>query len=278
MEKNIQYGQQDWGRIIMIYVTGCSGLIGKRFLELFEGPVSRISYRDNPEDIFDSHKNSCLIHFAWSCTTRNTYDDFEKFVKNDVINSKKIFDFYSKKNPNGKIIFISSAGGLYTDHERTVDENSTVLSKTLYGDLKLQVENILKTIDCNSIVLRVSNIWGGKQLPSDRVNGLIDKLFSILNTENVVELYTNLNTRIDIIHVDDLVDLIEKCIETDLNIKHDMFVVGSQSLTIKEVLDKITSCGWLNIKLSRRSDRSYLHVENRRASGTFNWKPNHKLI
>jgi nucleoside-diphosphate-sugar epimerase len=262
----------------MIYVTGSNGLIGKRFLELFDGPITKVSYRDNPQDVFESHKNSCLIHFAWSSNTRNTYEEFEKFVKSDVINSKKIFDFYSKKNPNGKIIFISSAGGLYTDYERTVDENTKVNSKTLYGDLKLQVENILKTIDCNSIVLRVSNVWGGKIVSSDRINGLIDKLFNVLNTENTIELYTNLDTRIDIIHVDDLINLIQKCIETDLYIKHDMFVVGSQSLTIKEILDKITSAGYLNIKLSRKESKSYLHVENSRVSTTFNWKPRHKLI
>ena len=262
----------------MIYVTGSNGLIGKRFLELYDGPITKISYRDDPQDVFESHKNSCLIHFAWSSNTRNTYDEFEKFIKSDVINSKKIFDFYSKKNPNGKIIFISSAGGLYTDHERTVDENSTVNSKTLYGDLKLQVENILKTVDCDSIVLRVSNVWGAKFVSKNRVNGLIDKLFSILNTENTIDLYTNLDTRIDIIHVDDLINLIQKCIKNNTNVKHDMFVVGSQSLTIKQILDIISAAGYLNIKLSRRGDKSYLHVENRRVSMAFDWKPEHKLI
>ena len=64
----------------MIYVTGSNGLIGKRFLELCKNPVTKISYRDEPKDVFDSHENSCLIHFAWSSTTRNTYDEFEKFI------------------------------------------------------------------------------------------------------------------------------------------------------------------------------------------------------
>jgi hypothetical protein len=57
-----------------------------------------------------------------------------------------------------------------------------------------------------------------------------------------------------------------------------MFVVGSQSLTIKEILDKITSAGYLNIKLSRKESKSYLHVENSRVSTTFDWKPKYKLI
>lgn len=262
----------------MIYVTGCNGLIGKRFLELSNYPITKVSYRDEPQDVFESHENSSLIHFAWSSTTRNTYDEFEKFIKNDVINSKKIFDFYSKKNPNGKIIFISTAGCLYVNHERTVDENSLVNPNTLYGDLKLQVENILKTVECNTLALRVSNVWGGKSLPSNRINGLVDKLLSSVNTDNVIDLYTNFDTRIDIIHVDDLVYLIEKCIEKNLHIKHDMFVVGSQSLTIKQLLDIITSSGYVNLKLSRKESKSYLHVETSRASTVFEWKPKCKLI
>lgn len=262
----------------MIYVTGSSGLIGKRFLELVEGPITKVSYRDDPQDVFESHEESCLVHFAWSSTTRNTYEEFEKFVKSDVINSKKIFDFYSKKNPNGKIIFISTAGGLYINHERTIDENSLVNPNTLYGDLKLQVENILKTVECNTITLRVSNVWGGKSLPSNRINGLVDKLLSSVNTDNVIDLYTNLDTRIDIIHVDDLIDLIQKCIEKNLNVKNDMFVVGSQSITIKQLLDIITSYGYINLKLSRKQSKSYLHVETFRVSNTFGWKCKNKLI
>ena len=262
----------------MIYVTGCNGLIGKRLLELSNYPITRVSYRDEPQDVFESHENSCLIHLAWSSTTRNTYDELEKFIKNDVINSKKIFDFYSKKNPNGKIIFISTAGGLYVNHERTVDENSLVNPNTLYGDLKLQVENILKTVECNTLTLRVSNVWGGKSLPSNRINGLVDKLLSSVNTDNVIDLYTNFDTRIDIIHVDDLVDLIEKCIEKNFYIKHDMFVVGFQSLTIKQLLDIITSSGYVNLKLSRKKSKSYLHVETSRVSTSFEWKPKCKLI
>lgn len=263
----------------MLYITGSNGLIGTRFIQMYEGPIKKISYRDEvPDNLFESHEKSCLLHLAWSSNTRNTYDEFENFIKSDVINSKKIFDSYSKKNPNGKIIFTSTAGGLYNDYQRTVDENTPVNSKTLYGDLKLQVENVLKTIDCDSVVLRISNVWGSKSVSLTRINGLVDKLFMSLNTDNVVDLYTNLDTRIDIIHVDDVVDLIQKCIGTNLQIKHDMFVVGSQSLTIKEVLDKITSAGYLNIKLSRRKDKSYLHVENLRSSLTFDWKPKHKLI
>lgn len=140
--------------------------------------------------------------------------------------------------------------------------------------IKLQVENI----ECSTLTLRVSNVWGGKPIPKDRINGLVDKLINSLNTENVIELYTTLDTRIDIIHTDDLIDLIQKCIDKNLYLQHEMFVVGSQSLTIKEVLDRITSSGYLNIKLSKNQTKSYLNVENAKVSKVFNWKPKYKLV
>lgn len=262
----------------MIYVTGSSGLIGKRFLELFEGPVTKVSYRDNPQNIFLSHENSCLIHLAWSSTTRNTYDQSETYIKNDLINSKKIFDFYSKKNPNGKIIFISTAGALYTNNKKIVNENSPIKSNTLYSDLKLKVEDILNKVDCKTVILRVSNVWGSNKVSLGRINGLVDKLLNSVDTENIIELYANLDTRIDIIHIDDLIDLIQKCIEIDLVNKHEMFVVGSQSLSIKEILQKIVSIGHLNIKLINRESKYYLNIDNKKVSSIFNWTPKYKLI
>lgn len=263
----------------MIYVTGSSGLVGKRFLELYEGPITTISYRDEPIDLFQFHENSCLIHCAWSSGIRNSYNDYNKFIKYDVINSEKIFNFYSKKNPNGKIIFLSSAPALYTEYKIPVDENFIVNPRTLYGDLKIRVEDILKTIDCRTVALRISNVWGGKELPSNRINGLIDKLFSSINTENVIEIYASLNNGLDIIHVDDVIELIKQCIQKDLDIKHEMFVAGSESVTLKEILDKISSLGYLNIKLHKKDYREgYLNINNNKVSKTFNWKPKIKLI
>lgn len=262
----------------MIYVTGSSGLIGTEFLKRNCKKVKTISYREDPEDLFESHDQSCLIHLAWSSTTRNTYDDIEKVFKSDVINSKKIFEYYSKKNPNGRIIFISSAGGIYVNHNKTVSETSTINPNTLYGECKVQVENILNSICCETISLRVSNVWGGKNLPKNRVNGLVDKLLSILNTDEVVDLYTNLDTRIDIIHVSDLISLIEKCISLQLYKTHEMFVVGSQSLTIKEVLDVVCRSGSLNIKLTTNHIKNYLHVENSRVRTMCDWSPIIKLV
>ena len=260
----------------MIYITGSKGLIGSRFLELYQSDVTPISYRDKVNDVFDTHENSCLIHLAWSSTTRNTYDEFEKVIKNDVINSKTLFDYYVRKNPNGKIIFISSAGDLHLGHNKTVWEEHEPSPHSLYGECKLHVENMLKELSCKTVVLRTSNIWGAK-VSSNRVNGLVDKLLNSMNTDQVVEIFADLKTKIDLIHVDDFIDLLIKVIEKDLEKQHELFLVGRQSISICDIIDIVSKRGSLNLRINQKAEKTYLHIEYSKAKKTFDWEPKHYL-
>lgn len=260
----------------MIYLTGANGLIGSRFLNLYEGEVTKISYRNEVTDVFDSHENSCLIHLAWSSTTRNTYDEFEKIIKNDVTNSKTLFDYYVNKNPNGKIIFISSAGDLHLGYSRTVCEEYEPSPHSLYGECKLHVENMLKELPCKTIVLRTSNIWGAK-VRSDRVNGLVDKLLNSLDTNQVTEIFADLKTKIDLIHIDDFIDLLVKVVKTELKVDHDLFLVGGQSLTISDIIDIVSKRGLLNLRINQKAEKTYLHIENFKVRKAFDWEPKHTL-
>lgn len=260
----------------MIYLTGANGLIGTRFLELYDGEVTPISYRDEVTDVFDSHENSCLIHLAWSSTTRNTYDEFEKVIKNDVTNSKTLFDYYVKKNPNGKIIFISSAGDLHLGHNKTVWEEHEPSPHSLYGECKLHVENMLKELPCKTVVLRTSNVWGAK-VSSNRVNGLVDKLLNSLNTDQIVEIFADLKTKVDLIHVDDFIDLLIKVADKDLEKQHELFLVGRQSVSICDIIDIVSKRGSLNLRINQKAEKTYLHIENSKVRTTFDWQPNHIL-
>ena len=260
----------------MIYLTGANGLIGSRFLKIYDGEVVTISYRDEVTDVFDSHENSCLIHLAWSSTTRNTYDEFEKFIKNDVTNSKTLFDYYIKKNPNGKIIFISSAGDLHLGYERTVCEEHEPSPHSLYGECKLHVESILKELSCKTVVLRTSNIWGAN-VCGNRVNGLVDKLLNSLDTDKVIEIFADLKTRVDLIHIVDFVDLLIKVVNKDLQKQHELFLVGRQSVSICDIIDIVSKRGSLNLRINQKAEKAYLHIENSKVRATFDWQPNHIL-
>ena len=260
----------------MIYLTGSSGLVGRRFRKFCDKNITTISYRDTVYDVFKSHKKSCLVHLAWSSTTRDK--DREK-VNKDIENSRKLFDYYIDKNPNGKIIFVSSAGDMHQNHGGMFCsglENPT--PRTLYGKSKLHVEKVLQLLPCKTVVLRTSNIWGGSEwVDDDRVNGLVDKLFKSLDTDNVVEISANLDTHVDLIHVDDFVSLLIKVIDNDLDKDHELFLVGGQSITIGDIINRISKKGSLNLKLNQKADKSFINVQPFKAQSTFDWKRNHNL-
>ena len=252
----------------MIYLTGANGLVGSRLsVCLGDMKVTKISYRDEVPDVFESHNESYLIHLGWSSTTRAK----DKSIEKDVVNSKKLFELYQKKNPNGHIIFLSTAGDLHRDIE---DDIPTPHS--LYGKCKLHVENILNELECNTTIFRVTNIWGGV-VDKKRVNGLVDKLLTLLDTDESVEIYANLKTVVDIIHVDDIISLIQKTIQCPSLTKHRTFLVGSQNITIYDIIDRVSMRGTLNLKLNQKAEKSYLNIDNSKVKETFDWEPKHYL-
>jgi nucleoside-diphosphate-sugar epimerase len=258
----------------MIYLTGASGLIGKRFREICNKKITFISYRDEVEDVFKSHDKSCLIHLGWSSTTRDT--DEEK-VRKDVWNSQHLFEYYAKKNPQGKIIFVSTAGDMHLDNDyETVSEISLPNPRTLYGRSKLHVEQVLKSINCKTVILRTSNVWGGDVNPH-RVNGLVDKLRVSLNTDNIVEVYADLDTRVDLIHVNDFIDLLIKVVETDIAEDHSLFLVGGQSISLCDIINRVSKHGCLNLKIDQKAEKTYLRISSTKAQITFDWKRKYYL-
>ena len=258
----------------MIYLTGAGGLVGRRFRKLCDKNIATISYRDTVYDVFKSHEKSCLVHLGWSSTTRDK--DREK-VNKDIENSRKLFDYYIDKNPNGKIIFVSSAGDMHQNHGGMFCsglENPT--PRTLYGKSKLHVEKVLQLLPCKTVVLRTSNIWGG-EVNDNRVNGLVDKMFNALDTDKVVEIYANLDTHVDLIHVDDFISLLFKVIDKDLDRNHELFLVGGQSITIGDIINRISKKGSLNLKINQKADKSFINVQPFKAQSTFDWKREYNL-
>ena len=206
----------------MIFLTGANGMIGKRFKELYDKPITNISYRKKvPKNLFELHDQSCLIHLGWSSTTRTSNIDQ---IERDVYNSKKLFEYYLEKNPDGKII-----------------------------------------------TLRVTNVWGGS-IGKNRVNGLVDKLINAVDTDNQLEIYANFETTVNLVHIDDVINLILKTIDIDLDKKHELFLVGGQTVSIYDIISKVSRMGSLNLKINQKErEKTFINVKSLKAKKIFNW-------
>ena len=174
-------------------------------------------------------------------------------------------------NPEGKIIFVSTAGDMH-QNQTWVKESSKPCPRTLYGQAKLLVEKELECgSPCQTVVLRVSNVWGG-DIDEHRVNGLVDKLISSLNTNRTTEIYANLKSEVDLIHVDDLVSLILKVIHHDSPKNHQLFLVGGQSLSICDIIGKVSQRGSLNIKVNQKGkEKTTISLDPSKAETLYQW-------
>ena len=254
----------------MLYVTGASGLLGRKVVERSgDLAIKIISYRDSVPDVFDSHQSSCLLHMGWSSKPGIKDEDI---LNRDVKTSEILFNQYLSKNPKGKIIFTSTAGDMYTDNHPCISTESNVPSpRTRYGECKLQTECILERLNCKSVVLRISNIWGGNP-DSKRQNGLVDKLIRVVNTDEEVQLSVNLSSHIDLIHVDDLVTLIYKIVN-NVSMEHKMFLVGGQSICIWDIIDIVSRKGYLKLKVDQRDkEPTFISIDSSKVKSAFDWE------
>ena len=101
---------------------------------------------------------------------------------------------------------------------------------------------------------------------------------TLLDTDEVVEIYANLKTTVDIIHVDDVVKLILKAILRKNIQKNETFLVGAQNISIYDIIDKVSMRGTLNLKINQKAEKSYLNIDTKIVKESFNWEPKLFLI
>ena len=261
----------------MIYISGSNGLIGTELIKNIQNYIP-ISYRNQYPEI-NFLPNSTLIHLSSSTTPRNSFDELESSFNSDVSIPFKLFQNYLKVNPNGRIIFLSTAGDLHSSEFDIVSNEYTLpIPKSIYGTHKLLLENYTKLLhsqyDFVSIILRITNVYGGK-IDSKRVNGLIDKL--ICNNGEIV-MTSNIKTTVNFIHISDLVNLILKSLNVNLK-GFNLFLVGNKkSISIQDLLEKISIYISPNIVFkNENSNPSYINIDTSKVQKYFNWECNYSI-
>ena len=260
----------------MIYISGSNGLIGRELCKSIAKWIP-ISYRNEVPQI-DFLPNSILIHLSSSTTPRDSFEELQQLFQSNVLIPFRLFENYLKANPNGRIIFLSSAGDLHSSdcHDKISNEDTIAIPKSIYGTHKLLLENYIKQLHerytFSSAIFRTTNVYGGK-IDQNRVNGLIDKLILSTKHNTQITITSNCKTTINLIHISDLNDLILKSLEADLRGFNLFLVGGLSSISIEDVINKIQVHKPLNlIYKNENSKPSYINIDTTKAQKYFNWK------
>ena len=281
-----------------IAILGASGFIGKNIYDVIKSEYLKVVTlgRSSNCDIFldlndfssivnalETCKPNILIHAA-SPSVQNIYrksnqlntDWAEKSLQSEIIGSSILFNTAASLGVE-KIIYLSSAA-IYgeNDDKSPFIEHLHINPNTLYGAIKLSVEQIGKTIFPNFISLRLFQVYGFGDIKTRLIP-------TILNSKNNSEINLSPCTQIsDLIYVNDVANCILQLIKS--NITNGIFNLGSgQPVILKDVVNLILKIKNKNIipifgaNNYNGNEVMYSCANMSKLYSQLNWRPNYTL-
>ena len=245
-----------------VVVTGSTGFIGKRFVELLLNKNFKVLGIDpNETDIvhknyehhlgFASTLNDELIKNYFNTQTtvfhigatkhRESSTDPKKIIHSNIIDLQNLLEI-CKKYHIKKLFFTSSLYVYGLKVSAPYKENSPTLPDSLYGMTKLIGENLIeeftKDSKTSALVLRLFFVYGpGQRNKSSNYDSVIHKTIKNILSNKNIEIYGSGNQIMDFIYIDDLCDFFIENIDSTPNNKYTVtnFCSGEKVSVLKLV-------------------------------------------
>jgi len=214
-----------------ILITGINGFLGEKIVESY-GEYDFIGLDLNPKNIKQKVYNSdirnynqlekinenidYIIHLA-SITNSNNLDIFDVNVKG----TKNICDL-GKKLKIKKIIYLSTVSVYSGNTEKNISEDTIAIPSSNYGKSKFEAEEIIKKSGLNYTILRPTNIFSEN-----------DKKYSEYFLRALKKIILYRDRIIHLIYLDDIVDIIIKCL-TEKKTDKEIYIVSDKEKEYKE--------------------------------------------
>jgi len=160
-------------------------------------------------DLMEAVNNIDVIFHLISSSNpaRSEANPFEAYQV-DLLQSLKLLEI-SRERGVKKIIFVSSGGTVYGNHEYLpIDENHQTNPMNNYGISKLAIEKLLlkynKSYGMKNLILRLANPYGSGQNKNKNIGAVTIFLSKILNEETIT-IFGGGNTVRDYIYIDDVI-------------------------------------------------------------------------
>jgi len=270
-----------------ILLVGGAGFIGKRFIRNFAKTDQIIVYAikediEKAKEFLDEHKietiegavedaklpeiikkenPNVVIHLAALTGLVKCHNNPQMAFKINVYGTYNVVNACS--DIGCKLIFISSREVYGETLNQTTTEDDVLLPNNVYGITKMMGENIIQFFsrkqNLDFTVLRLTNVYGpeGDQYGAQVIikKALTEKKIQILGGTQ----------RLNYVFVDDVIDIIHKCITNPKSSK-EIFNVGSKdTLSIKEFVNKVVKVLNENIEIEYKPMRE---------TETTNFEPN----
>ena len=186
------------------------------------------------------YERTVFVLFSWygGPRTNNKVEKVLNINRNIVLN---FIGVCKKINPS-KIIFLSSAGTLYPDDNKSKNYNELDVTspKTFYGIQKFMAENLISDFAVENnlkfTILRIASAYGYDKRFSDQ--GVINKwLYSALENKSL-KLFNSIDSVVNFISFKQISDAIYLSLSDGVE---GIFNIGTEkSISLNEVIDQIS--------------------------------------
>ena len=182
-----------------------------------------------------------IFHLAAQASVPYSIDNFFESSKNNILSALKVFEW--SKDQNIPVVYASSSavyGNLLLGNDTEIKYN--ILSP--YAQDKLTIEHyaamMFDIYNVNSIGLRLFNVYGPRQDPTNPYSGVISIFIDRILKGNPVTINGGFQTR-DFIYVQDVVNVMVDSMELlfEKNICKNFNVGTGQSVSINELFSII---------------------------------------
>jgi UDP-glucose 4-epimerase len=286
-----------------LLITGGSGFIGlnlKKLLDDSDFDICSIGRAPNEDyriqlgsnienealfiEFLNNFKPQIICHLASGSNITRANENKEKEFLDTVASTKSLIGILNKLNTKpDKIIYLSSQAVYGIPQSLPVTEEHIAKPVTVYGDCKLQAEKVLSKSGINTIILRVSSVYGPKQDPNK--SGVIAKFIDRLKSNNSPIVFNSFDLYSDFIYVDDLITAIISAIKFKLKQECDIYNIGSgKPIALREILDVLYKYFKDAPKPELRINQLYpdkqvrgLYLDIKKAKQFLNWQPKYKI-
>lgn len=275
----------------MIYITGAAGFVGSNLVMAMKNysqtvvPIDNLAFGNANNlpaqaglEVVDFNEilkhggkpHDILVHLA----TTNLIYSISNPVPTFINNAQNTLDLFRRFR--GRIIYTSTASVYNNAEQMPTKESAPIKTYTAYDTSKRIAEQYLMCRG-NYTTLRLSNVYGPHQLPSNPYSGVIGKLINCALTGTTFKIYGDGENTRDYTFIEDVVEALQKAIQmppanTEINLG-----TGEETST-RELIRMVGQLTGRKIKITQEPEREIDCIKRRcmdvtRAKKILFWEP-----
>lgn len=224
-----------------------------------------------------------IVYLAWT----GVPSDSNSSIKDGInVNLRCIREMCTALHELGRghLIFFSTAGAIYGNHEGIMSEETPCQPLSHYGQTKLAAEQLIRQLSEDGSkfryhFLRISNIYGPRLKVKEGFD-LINHLLQSVYTGKKFSIYGKGDNTRDFIYVDDVSSAVVACLKKEHG-SQILNVCNGSSNTIIEVCNAVEAATSQSLNYQKLPERvcdvKHVLLSNDKAIAYLDWRPKYTI-